>query len=74
MEHSDYILSKINKAMVSNHPFPHFIIHDFLPQKNIHSPFIIPHKDSPIANEESKLWNSEPIPTAEKLGLVPLQT
>ena len=33
MEHSDYILSKINKAMVSNHPFPHFIIHDFLPQE-----------------------------------------
>jgi hypothetical protein len=31
MEHSDYILSKINKAMVSNIPYPHFIIHDFLP-------------------------------------------
>ena len=26
-----YILSKINKAMVSKTPFDHFIIHDFLP-------------------------------------------
>ena len=35
-------------------------IHDFLPQKGIRSPFIIPHKDSPIANTPGrKLWNQE---------------
>ena len=38
-------------------------IHDFLPQKGIDSPFIVPHKDSPIANTPGrKLWNSEPRP------------
>ena len=38
-------------------------IHDFLPQKGIDSPFIVPHKDSPIANTPGrKLWNSEPMP------------
>lgn len=49
-------------------------IHDFLPQKSIHSPFIIPHKDSPITNgkEGRKSWNREPIPTATELGLVPV--
>ena len=38
-------------------------IHDFLPQKGIDSPFIVPHKDSPIANTPGRrLWNSEPRP------------
>ena len=32
MKHLEYILSKINKAMVSKTPFDHFIIHDFLPE------------------------------------------
>jgi len=46
-------------------------VHDFLPQKGIHSPFIVPHKDSPISNKPGrKLWNSDPISadviTAEK--------
>ena len=46
-------------------------VHDFLPQKSIHSPFIVPHKDSPISNKPGrKLWNSDPISadaiTAEK--------
>ena len=35
-------------------------IHDFLPQKGIDSPFIFPHKNSPIANSVGrKLWNKE---------------
>ena len=33
MKHLEYILSKINKAIVSTAPFDHFIIHDFLPQE-----------------------------------------
>ena len=37
-------------------------IHDFLPRKSIHSPFIIPHKTSAIAKTEGrKSWNSDPI-------------
>ncbi len=37
-------------------------IHDFLPQKGIRSPFIVPHKNSTIANSPGrKLWNSEDI-------------
>ena len=37
-------------------------IHDFLPQKGIDSPFIIPHEGSAIANTDGrKLWNSEGI-------------
>jgi len=35
-------------------------VHDFLPQKSIHSPFIIPHEDSAIAGgiPEREKWNS----------------
>lgn len=37
-------------------------IHDFLPQKGINSPFIVPHESSPISNKPGrKLWNNEPI-------------
>ena len=56
----------------SNHLFvlPHVLdvnityqpIHDFLPQKGIDSPFIIPHQNSPPANSEGrKAWNNESI-------------
>ena len=37
-------------------------IHDFLPQKGIDSPFIIPHKNSPIASTPGrKSWNGDRI-------------
>jgi len=37
-------------------------IHNFLPQKGIDSPFIFPHKDSPIANSVGrKKWNKDGI-------------
>ena len=44
-------------------------VHDFLPQKSIHSPFIIPHEGSPASkgydkDDPNKLrptWNSDPI-------------
>tara|TARA_R110001592_G_scaffold342800_1_gene632849 strand:- start:216 stop:626 length:411 start_codon:yes stop_codon:yes gene_type:complete len=37
-------------------------IHDFLPQKSEQSPFIIPHKESPISDTPlKKSFNSDPI-------------
>lgn len=52
-----YVLPHVLDVKVSYQP-----IHDFLPQKGIRSPFIIPHKDSPIANTPvRKTWNSEEI-------------
>ena len=50
-----YVLPHVLNVSVTYQP-----IHDFLPQKGVRSPFIIPHKDSPIANTPGrKLWNSE---------------
>jgi trehalose-6-phosphatase len=52
-----YVLPHVLNVSVTYQP-----IHDFLPQKGVRSPFIIPHKDSPIANTPGrKLWNSEDI-------------
>ena len=38
-------------------------VHDFLPQKGINSPFIIPHKTSAISlnDTDRQSWNSDPI-------------
>jgi len=59
-----FVLPHVLDINVSYQP-----IHDFLPQKSEQSPFIIPHKDSPISkgydkeslNKVKPTWNSDPI-------------
>jgi len=55
-----FVLPHVLDVNISYQP-----IHDFLPQKSEHSPFIIPHEGSAIARSSSdrQLWNSEKIPT-----------
>tara|TARA_R110000744_G_scaffold77980_2_gene153912 strand:- start:2630 stop:4516 length:1887 start_codon:yes stop_codon:yes gene_type:complete len=51
-----YILPHVLDVSVTYQP-----IHDFLPQKSEQSPFIIPHKESPISNTPlKKSFNSDP--------------
>ena len=60
MDKKLFVLPHVLDVNISYQP-----IHDFLPQKSEHSPFIIPHEGSAIARSSSdrQLWNSEKIPT-----------
>ena len=39
-------------------------VHNFLPEKSIHSPFILPHKINRAKISKGKRWTEQPIPTS----------